>query len=108
MELALAQWHAGGRTWERPRFRVIFLTHSVERAYHILALAAEMTPNRGRRLVLAATQESYLTDDQPLLGPILLDHLGQWQSLIDVHPTAPYLKAPVRLPRPLDCPLVVC
>ncbi len=108
MELVLTQWHAGGQKWERPRFRVVFLTRSVERAYHILALAAETAPNRARRLVYATTQETYITDDHPLFTPILLDHLGQWQSLIDLHPTAPYLKAPVRLTRPLEYPLAAC
>ena len=88
MELMFAQWHAGGQKWEQPRLRVVFLTHSVERAYHILALAAETAPCKGRRLVYAATQESYVTDDQPLHAPIFLDHLGQWQSLSDLHPTA--------------------
>ena len=106
--LMFAQWRAGGQKWEQPRLRVVFLTQSVERAYHILALAAETAPCKGRRLVYAATQESYVTDDQPLHAPIFLDHLGQWQSLIDLHPTASYLKTPVRLTRPMECPLVAC
>jgi hypothetical protein len=108
MGLVLAQWHAGGQKWERPRFRVVFLTRSVERAYHILAFAADATPSKARQLVYAATLENYVTDDQPLHAPIFLDHLGQWQSLIDLHPTARYLKTSVRLTRPLECPLVAC
>jgi hypothetical protein len=110
-DLVLAQWHAGGQTWERPRFRVVFLTRSVERAYHILAFAAEFTrssPNKTRRLVYAATLEDYVANDQPLHAPLFLDHLGQWQSLIDLHPRAPYLKGPIRLTRPVECPLVTC
>ena len=73
-ETVLSQWLAGGKTWERPRFRVVFLTQSVERAYHILAVAAETTRNSTRRLVYAATHEGYLTDDNPLHSPIFLDH----------------------------------
>ena len=100
--------NSGGKTWERPRFRVVFLTQSVERAYHILAFAAETTQNRTRRLVYAATQESYLTDDNPLHSPIFLDHQGDWQSLVDLHPSATYRKTPVRLTRPVESPLGVC
>jgi hypothetical protein len=107
-DLALSQWHARGKEGERPRFRVVFLTRSVERAYHILCYAADTTRNRARRLVYAATFESFVTAADPLHEPLFLDHLGQWQSLIDLHPTAPYLKAPVRLTRSVDSLLVVC
>lgn len=107
-EMLLSQWLAGGKKWERPRFRVVFLTRSVERAYHILAFAAELMPNKSRRLVYAATHESYVSDDRPLHAPIFLDHLGNWQSLIDLHPTTVFTKTPVRLTRPVDSPLAVC
>ncbi len=103
----LCQWLAGGKKWERPRFRVVFLTRSVERAYHILSFAAEATPNKSRRLVYAATQECYVTNDRPLHAPIFLDHFGNWQSLIDLHPSAAFMKTPVRLTCPLDCPLAI-
>ena len=106
-EMLLAQWLAAGKRWERPRFRVVFLTRSVERAYHILAFAAESTANKARRLVYAATLESYVADENPLHAPIFLDHLGNWQSLVDLHPSAPFGKSPVRLTRPVDCPLPV-
>src|SRR5207247_1124374 len=48
------------------------------------------------------------THPEPLLAPLLLDPFGTWQSLIDLHPTAPYRKAPVRFPRRVESPLVVC
>lgn len=104
-ELVLSQWRTGGKTWERPRYRVVFLTKSVERAYHILALAADMTSNRRRRLVYAATLDAYYTDPDSLHAPIFLDHLGQWQALVDLHPTAPFQKAPVRILPRVESPL---
>lgn len=107
-ELKLSQWHAGKKRWERPRFRVVFLTQSVERAYHILAYAAEATANKSRRLVYAATHNSFVASEDPIRTPIFLDHVGNWQSLIDLHPKAPYAKTPVRLTRPVDCPIAVC
>ncbi len=106
-DLLLSQWLAAGKKWERPRFRVVFLTRTVERAYHILTFAAESTATKSRRLVYAATHESFVIDEHPLHTPIFLDHLGNWQSLIDLHPSAAYTKAPVRLTRPVDSPLVL-
>ena len=106
-EFVLSQWLAAGKTWERPRLRVVFLTRSVERAYHILSLAAATTRNRNRRLVVAATHESFVTESQPLHAPIFLDHFGAWQSLIDLHPTATFSKAPVRLTPAMDSPFGV-
>jgi hypothetical protein len=107
-ELMLSQWLSAGKRWERPRFRVAFLTPSVVRAYNILALTAEINRHPSRRLVYAATQEAFLTDRDPLMAPLFLDHRGFWQSLIDLHPSAPYRKDPVRLTKPLECPLGVC
>lgn len=106
-ELLLSQWLAGGKTWERPRFRVAFLTPSVERAYHILSLAGQTTRNKSRRVVYATTHDSFVRDDQPLHSPLFLDHSGNWQSLVDLHPTALYRKTPVRLARPVESPLGV-
>jgi hypothetical protein len=57
--------------------------------------------------VYAATHDSFVTADEPLHAPIFLDHLGNWQSLIDLYPRAVYTKSPVRLTRPLECPLVM-
>ena len=99
----LSQWLAAGKTWsERPRFRVAFLTRSIERAYHSLSLAAQITSNVRRRFVYAATQEHFLGDPNSIRSPIFLDHLGEWHSIVDLHPTAKYRKTPVRFPRPLD------
>jgi hypothetical protein len=106
-EVVLSQWLAAGRKWERPRLRVVFLTRSIERAYHILSLAAATTRNRTRRLVYAATHESFVTEPHPLNDPIFLDHFGAWQSLIDLHPTAPSSKTPVRLTRAIESPFGV-
>lgn len=106
-QMLLSHWLAAGKKWERPRFRVVFLTQSVERAYHILAFAAESAPNPSRRLAYAATLESYVTDDRPLHASIFLDHGGNWHSLIDLHPSAQSTKTPVRLTRLLDCSLAM-
>ena len=106
-ERVLTEWLRAGKTWERPRFRVVFLTKSVARAYHILALAADTTVTRSRRLVLATTFETYVTEESPLHAPVLLDHHGAWQSLIDLHPTSTFRKTPVRLARPVESRLGV-
>lgn len=106
-ELVLAQWRSGGKQWERPRFRVVFLTQSVARAYHILALAAAGTPLLARRLVVAATHAEFVADPDPLLAPVFLDHLGKWQALVDPHPTASSRKSPVRL-APVETSAGVC
>jgi hypothetical protein len=107
-EQLLAQWLAAGKQWERPRFRVAFLTQSVERAYHILTLAGETARNKARRLVYAATHTAFVTDADPLFMPLFLDHAGHWQSLIDLHPTVHHQKAPVRLSRRVASPLGIC
>ena len=96
-ERVLAQWRAAGRTWERPRLRVVFLTRSVARAYHILAHTAQINRNQSRRLVYAATHESFLAEPNPLHAPIFLDHRGEWQALVDLHPTSHFRKEAVRL-----------
>ncbi len=93
----LKEWIASAKTWERPRFRLAFLTTSIDRAHHILTTAARITCNDKRRLALAATQDSFLGESDPLRSPIFLDHAGQWQSLIDLHPTSLHRKDPVRL-----------
>ncbi len=94
----LTDWHAGGRGWERPRFRVVFLTLSVARAYHLLAVTARINGGSARRLVYAATQDSYLGDPEPLTNPLFLYHHGHWQALVNLHPSSNALRSPVRLP----------
>ncbi|MDB5385428.1 MAG: hypothetical protein JWM11_1074, partial [Planctomycetaceae bacterium] len=96
-ETLLTEWLASGKTWERPRFRLAFLTNSIDRVHHILATAARMTCNGKRRLAFAATQDCFLAEQDPIRSPIFLDHMGQWQSLVDLHPTSPHRKQPVRL-----------
>ena len=104
----LSAWLTSGKPWERPRFRVVFLTQSAARAYHILSLAEETTGNKARRLVYAATHSSFVSDSDPLFAPLFLDHRGLWQSLIDLHPTARHQKTPVRITPALKFPLGVC
>ena len=101
-ELVLRQWHQGGKTWERPRFRVAFLTQSIERAHHILSLAANMAQPKSRRFIYATTHSSFVTDNEPLHSPIFLDHFGEWQALIDLHPSAPFRKYRVRIAKPIE------
>jgi len=96
-ETLLAEWLASGKSWQRPRFRVAFLTTSIERVHHILSIAAQTTTNGKRRLVLAATQDCYLSEPDSLRSPIFLDHTGEWQSLVNLHPTSSFHKHPVRL-----------
>lgn len=98
----LDAWLQNGKAWDRPRFRVAFLTRTTERAYNILALAATIAANPSRRLVYAATQTSYLADPSNIGSPIFLDHAGAWQALVDLHPTSAFTRAPVRLPRAIE------
>jgi hypothetical protein len=102
----LTQWLRNGKKWERPRLRVVFLTRSIERAYHILALANELNKNRNRRLVYAASQDCYIAEQDRLQAPIFLNHFGGWQSLVELHPTALNSKTPVRLTRVVESPFV--
>jgi hypothetical protein len=97
--MVLSQWLQHGRTWERPRFRSAFLTRSVERAYHILALAGQVAEKKSRWLVYAATVDSFLGDLDPLRSPVFLDYQGRWRALIELHPTSPAKREPERLPR---------
>jgi hypothetical protein len=96
-ETLLSTWSVSGKSWERPRFRLVFLTRSIDRVHHILSLAAQLTCNERRRLVYAATLDSFLAEPDPIKSPIFLDHRGGWQSLVDLHPTAPHRKDSVRL-----------
>ena len=101
-ERTLEDWRAYGKAWERPRYRVVFLTRTVERAYHILALAKRITSNPSRRLVYATTLDAYLSESDPLRSALFLDHDGCWRPLIDHHPSASVLRSPVRLPTVME------
>jgi len=105
-EQVLSEWRRNGKQWERPRFRVVFLTPTMQRAHHILALAGALTLHPTRRLVYAAAFDSFVRDSDSLMAPIFLDHQGHWQALVDLHPTSSFRKEPVRLERPIVSPLV--
>ncbi len=81
------------------RLRVTFLTTSIEHAYNFLALARELARNSDRVLFYAATIDAYLNDENPLVNPILLDHHGRWQALVNIHPTSFFIRDPVQLPK---------
>jgi len=93
----MALWKQQGRPAPPPRFRVVFLTKSDTRVKHILWLAGQMAGNKDRRLCLATTQDEFLREPRAVTAPILLDHHGTWRSLVDLHPSAPFLREPVRL-----------
>lgn len=101
---ALAGWAAAGKAWEEPRFRAIFLTSSVARAYHVLSLARTLQTHPARRLVYTAPLSTFITEPDPLTAPIFLDHFGNWQALADPHPTAPFVKTPVRITPAMESP----
>lgn len=96
------RWKAAGELGARPYFRVVFLTRSVERAYHILTLAKQMAKNSDRRLCYAATQESFLAATDAIREPLFLDHHGHWQALTNGHPTALFLRQPVQFPNRIE------
>ena len=103
----LRGWRDHGRAEERPAFRVVVLTKGAERARHILWLARTCARNPDRRLCYAATQDAFLAEPLAVTAPILNDHHGGWQSLVDLHPTSRFLREPIRLTPPLARPRVV-
>jgi hypothetical protein len=94
-------WKSQAERVPRPFFRAVFLTRSVERANHILWLAQTCARNADRHLVYTATQDAYLAEPRALQSPLFLDHHGRWQSLVNLHPTSNFHRAPVRLRRPV-------
>jgi hypothetical protein len=104
----LRGWHEHGRVGERPIFRVVILTKGSKRAEHILWLAKSCARNPDRRLCYTATQDVFLAEPLAVTSPILNDHLGGWQSLINLHPTSRFLREPIRLTPPLAPTGVVC
>lgn len=87
--------------------RLVLIQWSPIIFYNFLSLAGELAANPDRLLFYATSLDAYLNDDNPLLNPILLDHRGDWRSLVDLHPTSGYLRQPVRLPRQVLEPLAV-
>jgi hypothetical protein len=102
----LRGWREGGRQAPRPAFRVVFLTRGANRANHMLWLARQCAGNPDRRLVYAATQDAYLGEPRAATEPLLNDHHGGWQALCDLHPSARFVREPVRLSPPLAAPRV--
>lgn len=98
----LRLWRDGPRTSPRPLFRVVFSTKRRARANHMLWLASELARNPDRRLIYAATQDEFLGEPNALTMPILNDHRGRWQALVDLHPTAAPHRGPLRLSPPTE------
>lgn len=98
----LDSWLASGKVWERPRFRVAFLTRTIERAYHVLALANRIAVNKSRRLIYAAAHDSYLGEADPIRTPLFLNHDGHWQALVNLHPTVGFLRPSVRIQQDVE------
>ena len=90
-------WKRGGGHEQRPYFRVAFVTTTAERAEHILGLALECARNRDRRLCYATTIDQFLAEPDALRFPLFLDHTGNWQALVNVHPSSRFTRSPVRI-----------
>ena len=97
----LRGWQEHGRIGPRPAFRVVFLTKGQQRAEHILSLARDCARNPRRILCYATTQDQYLAEQLAVTKPILNDHEGHWQSLVNVHPTSRFSREPIRLAQTL-------
>lgn len=100
----LRNWKESGATGVRPGFRVVFLTLGAERANHILWLARQLATNPDRRLVYASTQDVYQGESQAVTQPILNDHHGDWQALVNSQPSAQFLRERIRLTPPISPP----
>jgi hypothetical protein len=100
----LRLWKESGEEGSRPSFRVVFLTIGADRANHILWLARELAQNKDRRLMYTTTQDAYLGEPQAVTQPILNDHHGHWQSLVNPQPTSRFLREPIRLTPPTPAP----
>ena len=66
-------------------------------------LASQLARNADRRLCYAVTLDGYLAEEEPITEPVFLDHKGEWQALVNLHPTSPFPRPPVRLvERPIE------
>ena len=97
----LQAWRENRWGTPRPVFRVVFLTAGIDRAKHILWLAAKCARNPDRHLCYAGIQESFLGEPKALTLPILNDHHGRWQALVELQPSSRFLREPIRLTPPL-------
>ncbi len=100
----MRSWHESGRNGPRLGFRVVFLTLGTERANHILWLARDLARDPNRRLVYATTQDEYLSEPNAVTRPMLNDHHGHWQALVNSQPSSLFVREPVRLVRPVAQP----
>jgi len=90
-------WKRGGGREQRPYFRVAFVTTTADRAHHILGLAQDCARNRDRKLCYATTIDQFLAEPDALRSPLFLDHYGNWQALVNEHPSARFIRSPVRI-----------
>jgi hypothetical protein len=104
-DYVLGIWKSGTRQEPRPYFRVAFLTMTVERAHHILGLAYDCARNRDRKLCYAASCDEVLAKHDALREPMFLDHHGNWRALVDLHPSAGFVRSPVRINPRVQHPL---
>lgn len=100
-EWVLENWKQNGNQGPRPQFRVVFLTRGAERASHILWFAGQCARHRERRLCYAATQDEYLGEPRAVTAAIFNDHDGDWQPLVNLHPSSAVLREPIRLSPPI-------
>lgn len=89
------------------RYRLVFFTKTIDRAYNILSLARELASNRDRRLCFAISVPEFLAERDALRVPCFLDHAGGWQSLIDLHPSSCARRTPIRLPTSMARPAFI-
>lgn len=106
-DCVLKAWKDSGCIGIEPRFRVVVITRSQTRARHILWLARQCARNPVRRLCLAGTQSEFLNAANPLTTPMLNDHHGEWQPIVNIHPTAKVVREPIRLEAPLATRVLV-
>ena len=104
-DLLIARWRAGEIPGTRPRLRVPFITDTMERTEHILYTASQLARNPRRLLVYATTMDSFLNERDALREPLFLDHEGNWQALLNPHPTSRFLRDPVRLAPEMVAPV---
>ena len=88
----------------KPAFRVVFLTTGMERVNHVLWLARELAKNADRRLVYATTQDMYVSEQYAVTQPIVIDHHGRWQAMVNAQPSSNFLREPVQLTPPVASP----
>ncbi len=81
-------------------YRVVFFTKSQDRRDHILQAAAALVLNPDRSLFYAARLDDYLSHNDALLTPCLLDHHRNHVSLIPETYAVPH-HSPASVPQPL-------